>query len=268
MDKAAPDPLQVIRARIDAIDEAMHRLLIERSGVIAELIDIKGLSKPGGAFRPGREADMMRRIVMRHEGALPIVSVEHIWREIITTFTAMQAPFGIAAGPAADPLALRDATRFYFGFSVPVTLCETAAAAVARVAASARDIAIVAIEGEERWWDALDGAAAPRIFARLPFIEITGHPAVVPAYVIGPPLKDSAVPDMRVLAVKDEPGLDTALLSHGGSLVARAGDDLIVELPVAATAADLGRELGRPLAGSRDLGGFFQPIRYLAPRTA
>ena len=30
MDKAAPDPLQAIRVRIDAIDEAVHRLLIER----------------------------------------------------------------------------------------------------------------------------------------------------------------------------------------------------------------------------------------------
>ena len=109
-----------IRRRIDAIDEAMHRLLIERSGVIAELIEIKGTSKPGAAFRPEREADMMRRLVMRHEGALPLVTVEHIWREIITTFTAMQAPFGVAMGPSSDDLAMRDLVRFYFGFSVPV----------------------------------------------------------------------------------------------------------------------------------------------------
>ena len=130
MDKAAPDPLQAIRVRIDAIDEAVHRLLIERSGVIAELIHIKGLSKPGAAFRPDREADMMRRLVMRHEGNLPLVTVEHIWREIITTFTAMQAPFGVAAGPAEDPLAMRDLVRFYFGFSIPVTNCESSEDAI------------------------------------------------------------------------------------------------------------------------------------------
>ena len=34
MDKPAPDPLKAIRDRIDAIDEAVHRLLIDRSGVI------------------------------------------------------------------------------------------------------------------------------------------------------------------------------------------------------------------------------------------
>ena len=127
MDKAAPDPLQAIRTRIDAIDEEMHALLIERSGVIAELIEIKGTSRPGGAFRPDREADMMRRLALRHKGSLPLATVEHIWREIITTFTAMQAPFGIAAGPARDVRAMRDVIRFYFGFSVPIADCGSAA---------------------------------------------------------------------------------------------------------------------------------------------
>lgn len=73
MDEAAPDRLQVIRTRIDAIDEAVHRLLIERSGVIAELIRVKGTAEPGSAFRPEREADMMRRLVQRHQGDLPVL---------------------------------------------------------------------------------------------------------------------------------------------------------------------------------------------------
>ena len=143
MDKAAPDPLLQIRKRIDAIDEAIHRLLIERSSVIAELIEIKGTSKPGAAFRPDREADMMRRIVMRHSGGLPLVTVEHIWREIITTFTAMQAPFGVVAGPAKDMAAMRDLVRFTFGFSVPVRTAKTNEEAVAAVARSRRDVAVV-----------------------------------------------------------------------------------------------------------------------------
>jgi len=136
MDKPAPDPLRAIRDRIDAIDEAVHRLLIDRSGVIAELIRVKGTSKPGAAFRPQREADMMRRLVMRHSGELPLATVEHIWREIITTFTAMQAPFTIVEGPAKDPLAMRDVVRFYFGFSVPVSVAKTNGDAIAEVARS------------------------------------------------------------------------------------------------------------------------------------
>ncbi len=211
MDKAAPDPLQVVRNRIDAIDEGMHRLLIDRASVIAELIRIKGTSKPGAAFRPDREADMMRRLVMRHEGRLPLTAVEHIWREIITTFTAMQAPFGIVSGPASDALALRDVIRFYFGFSVPVGTAETNDAAVARVAASRQDIAVISAQADGRWWSGLTGAKAPKVFAKLPFIEIPDRPADFPAYVVGPPLKETLDPDVRLLAADAAPGLEEAV---------------------------------------------------------
>jgi chorismate mutase-like protein len=267
MDKAAPDPLTAIRTRIDAIDAEMHRLLLERAGVIRELIEIKGTSKPGAAFRPEREADMMRRLVMRHEGDLPLATVEHIWREIITTFTAMQAPFGIAAAPAADPLALRDAIRFYFGFSIAVEDCASPAAAIDRVAGSAKDIAVVPAGADGRWWDGLSGAHAPKIFARLPFIEIPARPADLPAYVIGPRLEDKALPDIQVFAVPAADGVEAAIVSHGGRVTARADAEVLAELPVAATLDELAREAGRPVRG-RHLGGFHQPIRFLAERVA
>src|SRR4051794_39384776 len=48
--------LSELRARIDAIDGEIHRLLMQRSAVIDSLIRIKGTSRPGAAFRPGREA--------------------------------------------------------------------------------------------------------------------------------------------------------------------------------------------------------------------
>src|SRR3712207_3550991 len=170
-----PEGLTEIRRRIDAIDEDIHRLLIERSRVIDALIRIKGTSRPAGAFRPGREAEMMRRLVLRHEGGLPLPTVEHIWREIITTFTAMQAPFGVIAGPAAEPSAMRDLVRFYFGFSVEVRDATSVADALARVADLGRDIAVVAAESDGRWWAPLLAAGAPRIFARLPFVEMAAR---------------------------------------------------------------------------------------------
>jgi chorismate mutase/prephenate dehydratase len=268
MDKPAPDPLRAIRNRIDAIDEAVHRLLIDRSSVIAELIQIKGTSKPGAAFRPDREADMMRRLVMRHGGELPLATVEHIWREIITTFTAMQAPFGVVAGPAADPLAMRDVVRFYFGFSVPVSVAGTNAQAIAEVGKGGKQIAVVAAAKSGRWWDALAGSNAPKVFAKLPFIEIPDRPADLPAYVIGPPLKESHEPDVKLLAIPDAPGLQAAIASFGGTIAAEADGDLLVELPVAVTLLEVGKEIGAPIRGIREVGAFFQPIRFLAERVA
>ena len=54
--------LDAIRQDIDRIDADMHRLLIERSGVIDRLIAIKQRQGGGSAFRPGREASMLPRL--------------------------------------------------------------------------------------------------------------------------------------------------------------------------------------------------------------
>jgi hypothetical protein len=179
----------------------------------------------------------------------------------------MQAPFGVLAGPCRDASAMRDLVRFYFGFSVPVDTAETSEAAVARVAASGQDIAVVATDAEGRWWDGLAGARAPKVFAKLPFIEIPDRPADLPAYVIGPPLKESLDPDIRLIAVKDAPGLDDAVRAFGGAVAARAGKDLLVELPVSVSFTDVVGDGGTALR-AKEIGGFCQPIRFLANRVA
>ena len=61
-----------LRKEIDRIDEAMHRLLMERGEIIDRLIAVKKTQESGSAFRPAREADMMRRLVAappRHPAA-------------------------------------------------------------------------------------------------------------------------------------------------------------------------------------------------------
>src|SRR6202161_4531683 len=84
-----------LRQEIDRIDEAMHALLIERGQIIDRLIAVKKTGESGSAFRPAREADMMRRLVQRHHGSLPLDTAESIWRVIISTFTYEQGPFAV-----------------------------------------------------------------------------------------------------------------------------------------------------------------------------
>ena len=102
----APPSLEVLRKEIDSIDEQVHRLLMARGDIIDRLIQVKQTQEVGSAFRPAREADMMRRLVERHRGILPIDTVESIWRVIISTFTYVQAPFSVhadlSAGDARD----------------------------------------------------------------------------------------------------------------------------------------------------------------------
>src|SRR5882762_4320708 len=86
-----------LRRDIDRIDEAVHGLLMERGDIIDRLIAVKQTQETGSAFRPAREADMMRRLVDRHRGILPLDTVESIWRVIIATFTYVQSPFSVHA---------------------------------------------------------------------------------------------------------------------------------------------------------------------------
>src|SRR5438477_12551334 len=125
-----------LRAEIDRIDEAMHRLLMERGEIIDRLIRTKKTAESGSAFRPAREADMMRRLVERHTGMLPLDTVESIWRVIIATFTYVQAPFRVHADFSCGESAMRDSERFHFGFTVPIVGHLGAAGVVAAVAAA------------------------------------------------------------------------------------------------------------------------------------
>src|SRR5215470_17128204 len=167
-----------LRREIDRIDEAMHRLLIDRSEIIGRLIKAKQTQEQGSAFRPAREADMMRRLVDRHSGILPLDTVESIWRVIISTFTYVQAPFSVHADLSAGEAAMRDSARFHFGFTVPFVPHMGAAGVVAAVSDSKGDLGLVpafAAAGSGAWWSALEFDTAPKVIARLPFVERADH---------------------------------------------------------------------------------------------
>src|SRR5256885_5376863 len=133
-----PPTLADLRREIDRIDESMHRLLMERGEIIDTLIRVKKTQEVGSAFRPAREADMMRRLVERHRGMLPLDTVESIWRVIISAFTFVQAPFSMHADLSAGDSVMRDSARFHFGFSVPFVAHFSADAAVGALAGERR----------------------------------------------------------------------------------------------------------------------------------
>ena len=161
-----------LRREIDRIDEAMHGLLMERGEIIDRLIAAKQTQEAGSAFRPAREADMMRRLVERHKGILPLDTAESIWRVIIATFTYVQAPFSVHADLSAGDATMRDSARFHFGFTVPFVPHMGASSVVAAVSDSKGDLGLVpafALAGAGAWWNALEFDSAPKIIARLPF---------------------------------------------------------------------------------------------------
>jgi chorismate mutase len=194
-----------LRREIDRIDTAMHELLIERGEIIDQLIAVKKTEETGSAFRPAREADMMRRLVRRHHGSLPLDTAESIWRVIISTFTYVQAPFAVHADLSAGDALMRDSARFHFGFTVPFVPHMGAATVVEAVTASKGDLGLVpafAIAGGGPWWTALEFASAPKIIARLPFVERADHPAAMPVFVISRVAADAMVTETEVWSMR------------------------------------------------------------------
>ena len=197
--------LAELRREIDRIDEAMHRLLMERGEIIDRLIAAKQTQETGSAFRPAREADMMRRLVDRHKGILPLDTAESIWRVIISTFTYVQAPFSVHADLSAGDAAMRDSARFHFGFTVPFVPHADAASVVAAVSDSRGDLGLVpafGTAGTGAWWSALESDSAPKIIARLPFVERADHPAGAPVFVVSRAAADAMVREVEVWSVR------------------------------------------------------------------
>jgi chorismate mutase len=200
---APKSTLADLRREIDRIDEAMHRLLMERGDIIDTLIATKKTAESGSAFRPAREADMMKRLVERHHGLLPLDTVESIWRVIIATFTYVQAPFSVHADLSPGEAAMRDSARFHFGFTVPFISHIGASGVVAAIAASRGDIGLVpAMTATSPWWAALEGNDAPKIIARLPFVERADHPAGLPVFGIARPNPDALVTDVECWSIR------------------------------------------------------------------
>ncbi len=194
-----------LRRELDRIDAAMHALLMERGETIDTLIKVKKTQETGSAFRPAREAEMMRRLVERHRGSLPLDTVEGIWRVIISTFTYVQAPFAVHADLSAGDALMRDTARFHFGFTAPFVPHMGAASVVEAVTESKGDLGLVpafAIAGAGPWWTALEFAAAPKIIARLPFVERADHPAALPVFVVSRAAADAMVTESEVWSMR------------------------------------------------------------------
>jgi len=238
--KEAPEEtLADLRVEIDRIDKAMHELLIERGEIIDRLIAIKKAQGGGSAFRPLREAQMMRALAERHHGLLPLDTVESIWRVIISTFTYVQAPYRLHVDVARGDAPMRDSARFHFGFTVPCVTHIGAEGVIRAVEEAEGDLGMFAIDGGASagaWWMRLAPERAPKVIARLPFIERRDHPAGMPVFVISKPLSDGGARDVVLEAVQIDRWRDAyspALQALGAEILGNAAAGMGLSLLVA-----------------------------------
>lgn len=162
-----PGGLPALRAELDAIDNSLHDLLIRRAGVVEHV----ARSGKRSAFRPGREASIIRRLVQRHHGSLPPLTIFRMWREMLAGTTAMQAPVIVAVCETDPGAPMTQAAREHFGALTPLHVHGSPARALAEVSSGSASVAVLPYPSEaDGWWTTLPHQN-PRvhIIARLPF---------------------------------------------------------------------------------------------------
>ena len=97
---------------------------------------------------------------------------------------------------------VRDSARFHFGFTVPLATHGGSRAVIRAVAAGSGDLGLVRTQDEScAWWADLCEPDAPKIIARLPFVERADHAAGLPLYVVAKPVREAALHDVLLYAV-------------------------------------------------------------------
>lgn len=167
--------LDDLRREIDEIDDAIHDLIMRRTEIGRAI----GATKAGNgpAMRPGREAQILRRLVARHQGDFPRPVLVRIWREIINAFIALQGPFSVAASVIEDDVDLGRLARDHFGSQTPVRGLESNTSVLRAVSEGEVTVGVLPLPRSEEsnpWWRHLarDGDTVPRIVARLPFTAV------------------------------------------------------------------------------------------------
>lgn len=205
--QAPPRNLAEVRAELDRIDTTLHDLLMQRAGIVAQGITA---AKTGLALRPGREAQIIRRLLARHQGPLPPHTMVRLWRELMAGTTALQGRYVIAVCDTDPQAGFTQCAREHFGALTPLRIHSSPAQAIREVSAGTASVAVLPLPSEteaprEAWWTALMQKDEPRIhvIARLPFWakRPDGAPRVQ-ALVVAASAPDPSEHDRSLIAVE------------------------------------------------------------------
>jgi chorismate mutase-like protein len=255
--------LEQIREKIDAVDDQIHALLMERAKLGELVVAAKNGAAPDAPrLRPGREARILRRLKARHEGNLPFPVVAHVWREVMTSFLNRQSPIDVSVWGGSNRIAVWDIARGHFGTNIRFTPQQDAQAALAHLRATPGGIGVFAFEPEgESWWRSLTSSentgAGLQIFARLPFFMENG----VTAFAVANAREDSG--DETTLAVLED-ARENSGAKDTGEVLARHSGTALVAIPGFHRTGDDALQAARAAHGATSaavIGGYANPIK-------
>jgi chorismate mutase / prephenate dehydratase len=126
------------------------------------------------AFQPGREAQIIRRLVDRHHGEFPVTTLVRMWREMLAATVRLQSPFSVAVFAPVESQGFWDLARDHYGSHTPMSAYRSTGQVIRAVTEGQASVGVLPMpqEGEtDPWWRHLlsKDEDAPRVVARLPF---------------------------------------------------------------------------------------------------
>lgn len=249
-----PEPtLAGLRGEIDRLDDALVDLLLDRAKLVRAIGALKG-ADGGPVLRPGREAEILRRLLARADGDLDGAAVVRIFREIVSAAVRQQGVFSVAAsmpdgGPSCWALA-----RDQYGAATPIKPMAGPAQVAAAVADGTVSVGIVPTPMNEEgqpWWPPLMAEGTPRVVARLPAaLGLAPADGCTEGLALALMAPEPSGDDRTLVALETESGL-------AGSRV-RDGFDA-AGFTVRATWSHGAGEGGLPVCHLTEVDGFFTP---------
>jgi len=236
--------LAKVRVEIDSVDDQIHTLLMRRAELVEHVAETKRLpdgTLPKGAYRPAREAAIIRRLHGQNRKPLPFNMVFNFWRQMIGAFTTMQTPVNVSvqAQTAHDSRHdLHNIAREHFGATAQITARESFDRVADDIHSEPSTIGVASAVFEDTregaWWTTCMNrdANAPRVIAALPFYgdEIAGY------CVSRAPLEESG-DDETLLAIQfdaapNRSGIVDALKGANidGSPLHTSGDTVLINI--------------------------------------
>jgi chorismate mutase/prephenate dehydratase len=146
--------LDEIRKKIDALDNQIHDLLMERADLIIGVTEEKKKNNIP-VVQPAREAVMIRRLLARHRGPLPEAAIVGIWRELVGAVSLLQTGLKVSVSAAPNDAYCWDMAKNYFGTVLPITRATNSLMALASVRENDSNFAVMPWpqDGEQApWW--------------------------------------------------------------------------------------------------------------------
>ncbi|MBM3483329.1 MAG: chorismate mutase [Alphaproteobacteria bacterium] len=178
------EQLKAFRREIDRIDDALIELLNERAEVALKVGALKrSVSAEPVFLRPGREAEVLRRLAGRADNKFPAAVIARLWREIISATLRLETPYKISVfepEPRIEGLSYLALARAYFGVESTLKPARTEAGVLRAIRDGWASIGVLPVPvdelpGEvpkEPWWVTLASAGdqRPNIVIRLPWL--------------------------------------------------------------------------------------------------